>query len=153
MEELKNIVEEVDAVSTEETTGIPEPQAEKKYTDADVDAIVSKKLGRERARVAKMQERQQHESALDRREHELDIRERKADARDVLQSRGLPKSLCELLDYSSDESYKASLAAADALVQEIRETVARERARGTVPKSYKSVDSSDPVRDAFRSNR
>ena len=146
--EDKNILEAVEAVDTEETAESTEYQEEKKYTDSEVDEIVKRRLGRERARVEKMQARQHQESELERRERELDIRERKADAREELQSKGLPKSLCNLLDYSSEDSYKASMAAADSLVQEIVTALELKRARGTTPKAYRSGNA-DPVRDAF----
>lgn len=147
----QGVVENADGVDTSSTElQNAKPQDEKKYTDADLDRIIAQKLGRQRAKYEREQAEQDRITAIDDREKALCIRERKADARDELQSKGLPRSLCELIDYSSDETYKASMAAAADLVQEIEEAIEKRRATGCTPKSYKSYSDPDAcVRSAF----
>ena len=83
-EEMKNTktVEEAGAV-TEQTRGeentTPE---EKKYTDSDVDKIVSKKIARELERMRKIFEEEQQENELEAREMKRLTRELQADAKD-----------------------------------------------------------------------
>ena len=48
-------VETVGAATTDQTAGNAESQAEKKYTDADVDRIIASKLAREREKFSKKQ--------------------------------------------------------------------------------------------------
>ena len=74
-------VERVEAAATAETAGSAENQAEKRYTDADVDRIIASKLAREREKFSKQKEAEQQESDFEKRERELIIRELKADAR------------------------------------------------------------------------
>ncbi len=66
-EEMNNeMIEDVDAAATEDEAGA-QPQEDgqeqpKKYTDADVDKIVARKIAAERKRVAKLAEAEQQES-------------------------------------------------------------------------------------------
>lgn len=86
------------------------PAPEKKYTDADVDRIIAKKIAQERNRMQKLFTEDQQESDLDRREREVTKRELRADAMEALARDAFPCSLADMLDYSSkeafDESYK-----------------------------------------------
>lgn len=149
-EEMNTNIDKAVAVDAEETTERTKSQnrQELKYTDDDVDRIVSKRLARERERAEKLQEQQHQETEFEKRERELSIRERKADARDVLSQQGLPKSLCDLLDYSTEESYKASLKAATEVVEEIKQQFEIQRATGRTPKIY-SNEKPSGVRNAF----
>lgn len=162
-ENMNNQNESAGAVTAEETTGTHgnmedmesqnrTPQ-EKKYTDADVDRIVKKKIANERKRMQKLFEEGQQESDLDRREKELTKRELRADARDAIQENGLPACVADLLNYNSKEEYESSLNTAMNVVAEIRKAVDLEKATGRVPRSYSSDQRADPkeaVRDAFR---
>lgn len=124
-----------------ETAGGSDP--EKKYTDADVDRIVSKRLARERAK----KDGSDAAADLDKREHELEIRERRANAREELD--GLPKSFIELVNCESEESYKSSVKAVRAAYDEIRGELEKERAAGRTPKNYGDGGKPDRTADAF----
>ena len=86
------------------------PAPEKKYTDADVDRIIARKIAQERNRMQKLFTEDQQESELDRREREVTKRELRADAMEALTRDKLPCSLADMLNYSDkeafDESYK-----------------------------------------------
>lgn len=118
---------------------------EKKYTDADVDRIVSKRLARERAK----QNAEDGGAAadLDRREHEIEKRERKISAREELE--GLPKALIDLVDCESEDSYKSSIKAIKAAYEEIRADQVKQAAAGKTPKAYGSGGKPDGTAAAF----
>ena len=112
-EELKkDMVEGVEeAASTEEVAGVQSEQKqepEKKYTDADVDRIIAKKIAAERQRMLKAFNAEQQESEIEKRERNVLIRELKADAKDALIADGLPSSLANLLSYESKEDFDKS---------------------------------------------
>lgn len=157
----EEMMENVGAAATEETAGTQgnsesvefhETAQEKKYTDADVDRIVKKKIANERKRMQKMFNEEQQESELDRRERELTKRELKADARDAILKNGLPACVADILNYNSKEEYESSLNTAMNVIAEIRKSVELERATGRTPRAYSNM-STNPgkaVRDAFR---
>ena len=81
-EEMKNMgaegIEEAQAASAEEEAGARgeqdaenQGQTEKKYTDADVDRIVAKKIAAERKRLQRMFEGEQQESEIEKRERDV----------------------------------------------------------------------------------
>ena len=98
--------EQAGAQGEHETEGQEQP--EKKYTDADVDRIIAKKIAAERKRMQKLFEGEQQESEIDRRERDVTRRELMADARDKLISDGLPSSLAKIMNYSDKESFEES---------------------------------------------
>lgn len=81
---------------------------EKKYTDADVDRIIAKKIAQERNRMQKLFTEEQQESDIEKREREVLKRELRADAVDALEKDNLPRSLSKMLDYSSKEAFDES---------------------------------------------
>ena len=108
--------------------------AERTYTQADVDRMITDRLSRERRKhqqdieaartaarteaeeLARMtaeqraeQEARQREQALNQREAEITRRELRAQAIDTLISRDLPHELEGLLDYSSADACSASI--------------------------------------------
>lgn len=115
MNEETTMFEDVEAATTEEQAGAndsqetpQEQQQEKKYTDADVDKIVAKKIAKERARLSKIFNDEQQESDLEKRERNVLVRELKADAKDKLVEDGLPYTLADLMAYDSKESFSKS---------------------------------------------
>ena len=117
---------------------------EKKYTDADVDRIVSKRLARERAK----NEQGGNDAAadLERREHEITIKERRLNAREELE--GLPKSLVDLVNCESEESYKSSIAAIKAAYKDVEADFQKKKAAGRTPKIMTGT-APDRTADAF----
>ena len=120
----------------ESEAAVGEPaQAEKAFTQADIDRIVQRTIRGERqradrlveaarteaARLAGMnaEERARHEAeqrelALNERERALDRRELRAEALETLARRGLPGELADALDYADAERVSASLEAVEA---------------------------------------
>ena len=112
--------------------------AEKRFTKAEVDAMIQSRLERykrdenkriaearsEAEKLARMneseraeherrqaeQDLQTREAEIARRESEIARRELKAQAMETLTAKGLDKSLAELLDYASAETCDASIA-------------------------------------------
>ena len=162
MENMENgVVEQTTdggVVATEEVN-VTEKQSdqvevqEKKYTDADVDRIVSKKISRERDRLQKLFKEEQQVSDLDERERNVSIREMKADAREELERRGLPLRLADMLNFSDRETMEKGL---DSLEQSFREAVAfgiKDAIRGEVPRTghgYHSIEAEKALHNAFK---
>ena len=121
-EEMKNeMIESVEDVTTEKTAevqGGEKQEAEKKYTDEDVDRIIARKIAAERKRMSKLFNEERQESELEKRERAVLLRELKADAKDMLISEGLPSSLAGLLNYSSKEELSQSMAEVSAIFRE-----------------------------------
>lgn len=118
-EEMMNVgaegTEKVRAAGTEEQAGSQgeqlsdgQQQPEKKYTDADVDRIIAKKIAAERKRMQKLFEGEQQESELEKRERNVTRRELMADIKDRLIADGLPSSLASVMDYSDKEANEKS---------------------------------------------
>lgn len=143
-------VEIVEAAATEETAGSAESQAEKKYTDADVDRIIASKLAREREKFSKQQEAEQQESDFERRERELTIRELKVDAREALEAKGLPACLSKVLRYDSREAYEESITTIEEVAEEMKKYFEVKRATGVTPAAIPRRNSDSGIRSAFK---
>lgn len=98
--------------------GEQEQQPEKKYTDADVDRIVAKKIAAERKRLEKLFHEEQQMSDIEIRERNVLLRELKVDAHEMFAERGIPTSLAAVLNYDSKEKLIESLEAVDKAFQE-----------------------------------
>lgn len=152
----KEITKNVGAADTGEPAGTQELESNqeqpKKYTDAEVDKIIARKIAAERKRVAKLVEAEQQESDLERREKELMIRELKADAKDELTEKGLPLCIANILNYDSKEAYEQSMETAQHFVAELHEAWEIKRATGKTPLNYINPSGSraDAIRNAFR---
>ncbi|SCI20215.1 Uncharacterised protein [uncultured Ruminococcus sp.] len=142
-EEMKNeMIESVEDVTTEKTAevqGGEKQEAEKKYTDEDVDRIIARKIAAERKRMSKLFNEEQQESELEKRERAVLLRELKADAKDMLISEGLPSSLAGLLNYSSKEELSQSMAEVSAIFREAVQQGVKEKLRGETPRKGTGV--------------
>lgn len=156
----------VETVDTEETTGNEtlqdeagadpdqESRQELKYTDADVDKIVQRRLARERAKIDKEQKEKAREDALTAREHAIEVRERKNSARDYFREHrdaygSIPESTFDFLDYSSDEALDKSMEAMGKLLQDHLDLIEKQRAKGKTPRMIRSNKGADHTREAF----
>ncbi|WP_307976277.1 DUF4355 domain-containing protein [uncultured Streptococcus sp.] len=121
--------ENVEVVETDKTAAEPEqsePQNEKKYTDADVDAIIDKKFAKWRAdqeakeseakKLAKMNaddkqayQLKKREQELADREVEINKRELTAEAKSILSERGLPIELVSNVNLTDADSVHESI--------------------------------------------
>lgn len=103
-----------------------QPKDEKKYTDADVDAIIDKKFAKwkseqeakesEAKKLAKMNaddkqkyEMDKREQALAEREAEISKRELTAEAKSILSERGLPSELIDNVNLTDADSVRTSI--------------------------------------------
>lgn len=145
MEEMnvEQMNQTAEAAAAEEQAG-----QQAKYTDADVDRIIAKKIAAERRRVSKM-----FDAELEERERNITTRELKADARDLLAEKGLPAALLQSLNYTSREALEKSMedvgqAFQDA-VQEAIKTRLRDEFR-PIKKGYGSAGPDAALREAFK---
>lgn len=152
MEEM-NMVENVEAAATEETAEAQgEQQApEKKYSDADVDRIVARKIAAERKRMSKLFQGEQQESELEKRERAVLLRELKADAKDALIDQGLPQSLAGLLNYTSEDNLKKSMAEVSEIFRAAVQQGVKDKLRGETPRRGNPCTSEEmALHDAFK---
>lgn len=135
--------------------GIPAESAgtEPKYSDADVEKIVQKRLARERAKNEKQQEQQTRLSELEQREKNIEIKERKLSARETFKEMGfqkIPETALKLLRYDTEEEYEQSLTDVSQLITELVEGLEVKAATGRTPKAYKqNKDPAGDIRKAF----
>lgn len=112
VEETENVeestTEEKDGKEKDPTEHAQDPDNEKKYTDADVDRIVSKRLNRERKRLSEALGKGEKETELEIRERKVLERELKMDVRERLAKDNLPESLSEIMNYSSVDGFNKS---------------------------------------------
>lgn len=152
--EENNVNEEVGAPVAEETAGAQgekQEKKEKKYTDDDVDRIVSKKIARERERLQKLFNEEQEVSEIEQREQKVLMREMKADAKDMLIDRGLPALLADVLNYESKEDMARSIEEVENVFREAVEREIKLRLKGSVPiKGNGYKPGNNALRDAFR---
>lgn len=161
--EMRNMgaegTEDAQAAGAEEQAGAQgeqgaegQEQPEKKYTDADVDRIIAKKIAAERKRMQKLFEGEQQESEIEKRERDVTRRELMADAKDALVDIGLPSSLSGLMDYTDKESFDKSFKEVTGIFQEAVAQGVRDKLRGPAPKvgiSSRLTSQERAIADAF----
>ena len=149
--------EETQTVETVEAQGVPaeptiekQPQDEKKYTDADVDAIIDKKFAKwkseqeakenEAKKLAKMNADEKQQYQLDQREQELANREQvlarkelTAEAKTMLSERGLPIELVNVIDLTSAEAVTESVASIQKTWEDAVQKGVSDRMKGSAP--------------------
>lgn len=133
-------------------------QAEKTFTQEELDRIISSRLAKERAKwekefetklneakteaekLAKMNaeqkaeyERNKREEELERREAEITRRELRATAIETLAEKGLPKQLADILDYTDAEKTNKSIENVEKVFREAVELAVNEKLRGGNP--------------------
>ena len=149
--------EETQTVETVEVQEVPaeptiekQPQDEKKYTDAEVDAIIDKKFAKwkseqeaketEAKKLAKMNAGEKQQYQLDQREQELANREQAiarkeltAEAKAMLSERGLPVELVAVVDLSNAEAVTESVASIQKTWEDAVQKGIAERTKGGAP--------------------
>ena len=147
--------EEIQTVETVEEQKVPaepaqQPQDEKKYTDADVDAIIDKKFAKwkseqeakenEAKKLAKMNADEKQKYQLDQREQELADREKAiarkeltAEAKAMLSERDLPVELVNVVDLTSAETVSESITSIQKAWEESVQKGVSERMKGSAP--------------------
>ena len=149
--------EETQTVETVEEQVVPaeptietQPQDEKKYTDADVDAIIDKKFAKwkseqeakenEAKKLAKMNADEKQQYQLDQREQELANREQvlarkelTAEAKTMLSERGLPIELVAVVDLTNAEAVSESVASIQKTWEDAVQKGVSDRMKGSAP--------------------
>lgn len=159
-EEMRNMgaegTEDAQAAGAEEQAGAQgeqgaegQEQPEKKYTDADVDRIIAKKIAAERKRMQKLFDGEQQESELEIRERNVLRRELMADAKDALVDMGLPSSLAKIMDYTDKESFDKSFKEVTGIFGEAVTQGVKNKLRGSAPKVGTGSREDAALRDAF----
>lgn len=120
------VVEDDKQVAAEPEQVTTGPKDEKKYTDADVDAIIDKKFAKWKAeqekaeseakKLAKMNAEDKQKYQLDKREQDLADREAEitrreltAEAKTILSERGLPIELVDVVNLADADSVRDSI--------------------------------------------
>lgn len=149
-EERREMTDGAAAAGTEKAADIREDEKqEKKYTDADLDRIIAKKIAAERARMSRMFQEGQQETEMEKRERNVQIRELKADAKDALIADGFPYSLAGLLNYESKEAYEDSYREVTDIFRKAVEQTVKDRLRGSMPRTGTASLADHAIRDAF----
>ena len=143
VEDDKKVAAEPEQVETDQ-------QDEKKYTDAEVDAIIDKKFAKwkseqekaesEAKKLAKMNAEDKQKYQLDKREQDLADREAEitrreltAEAKTILSERGLPIGLVNVVNLADADSVRNSI---DALQKSWEEAVQKgiaDKTKGGAP--------------------
>ena len=152
-------VEEAQAAGAEEQAGGQgekgaegQEQPEKKYTDADVDRIIAKKIAAERKRMQKLFEGEQQENEMEKRERDVTRRELMADAKDRLINEGFPSSLAGIMDYTDNDSFEQSYQNVTAVFKEAMGLEFKRRFSGQTPKANRGsreIDQDKALANAF----
>ena len=156
--------------AAEETTAV-ETQATptaKTFTQDELNAILDKRLKRERdeaekrtqaaiteaQKLAKMSaderaehERQELQKTLAQRESEITKRELRAEAKSQLSDKGLPVELAEVLPYMDAETTNQALEAVEKVFRLAVEKGVNERLKGQAPKVNSPVPQGDSITD------
>nr|DAR44680.1 MAG TPA: Major capsid protein [Caudoviricetes sp.] len=163
--------EETQTVETVEEQKVPaepapQPQDEKKYTDADVDEIINKKFAKWKAeqeakeneakKLAKMNADEKQKYQLDQREQELANREQAiarkeltAEAKAMLSERGLPVELVGVIDLTSAETVTDSVASIQKTWEDAVQKGVSDRMKGSAPIKTAPQQSTELIKAQF----
>ncbi len=150
MDWMKNDMEESvqeTAIAEAEAAESGAEEAEKAFTQADIDRIVQKTIWSERQRAERLidearekanldaeeksrAEKEQLEKEILAREAEIRRRELRASALEMLADRGLPKELAETLDLSGEENMRLSFEGVEKVFRTAVQRSVEERLRG-----------------------
>ena len=128
-------------------------QEEKLFTQDELNAIVQKRLDRERKRLEVLSsDSDTIRKNLIERERAITERELRAEARERLIEAGLPGGFAEIIDCSSEAAYEKALEKTMKQLAEMekRRIDAEFKAVGRTPQRGSSAPSSDPLRAAFK---
>jgi hypothetical protein len=159
---------EVETVEEQKVPAEPtqQPQDEKKYTDADVDAIIDKKFAKwkseqearenEAKKLAKMNADEKQKYQLDQREQELANREKAiarkeltAEAKAMLSERGLPVELVAVVDLSNAEAVTESVASIQKTWEDAVQKGVSDRMKGSAPIKTAPQDNNELTKAQF----
>ena len=144
MSEEKTQAEAVETVETETPEAAePAADAEKLFTQAEVDRIVKERLKRVKVKAAEEQESESVKKAanLAQREADLNARETKLKCKEWLHDQGYSKDLLDILDLTDFETFKKK---ADKVVQ-----LSAGMKTKSAPVASESITGNDGAGDGF----
>lgn len=125
-------------------------QQQKTFTEEEVNAIVQKRLNREREKLTKAFEEGTRESDLDERERNILKRELRADTLDKLAENRMPLGLADLVSYDSKEECEKSLSTVTQVFNQAVNVAVKGKARQTTPRDGGGYTGrADPIAGAF----
>ena len=146
-EEQKTGQQEADQQHEEHQGGQRAPRT---FTEEEVNAIVQRRLNREREKLTKAFEEGTRESDLDERERKILRRELKADTLEKLAENGMPAGLADLVSYDSAEECEKSLQTVAAVFNRAVNEAVKSKARQTTPRDGGGYTGRvDPIAGAF----
>lgn len=156
---------EMNDTGAEETTDTKAEETAKKFTQDEVDKLISERLKRAEAkkagdidaavkkaiadydRKAKMTEAEraaeaskERENELTKRERELAIRENTARAKEILSDKNIPTSLVKHIATADADETDENIAAFEADWSKALQAALKDAARGTAPRDARSVE-------------
>ncbi|HEM2753222.1 TPA: DUF4355 domain-containing protein [Streptococcus suis] len=160
------VVEDDKQVAAEPEQVTTDPKDKKKYTDADVDAIIDKKFAKWKAeqekaeseakKLAKMNAEDKQKYQLDKREQDLADREAEitrreltAEAKMILSERGLPIELVDVVNLADADSVRDSI---DAIQKTWEAAVLKgvaDKTKGSAPMKKAPVESGEITKEQF----
>lgn len=160
------VVEDDKQVAAEPEQVTTDPKDKKKYTDADVDAIIDKKFAKWKAeqekaeseakKLAKMNAEDKQKYQLDKREQDLADREAEitrreltAEAKTILSERGLPIELVDVVNLADADSVRDSI---DAIQKTWEAAVLKgvaNKTKGSAPMKKAPVESGEITKEQF----
>ena len=139
--------QEADQQHEERQEGQTSPRT---FTEEEVNAIVQRRLNREREKLTKAFEEGTRESDLDERERNILKRELKADTLEKLAENGMPAGLADLVNYDSAEECEKSLEIVSAVFNQAVNQAVKVKARQTTPIDGGGyIGRADPLAGAF----
>lgn len=129
----------VGAAGTEEQAGdqgaeTQDNAPEKKYTDADVDKIIAKKIAAERKKMTKLLEQGQLETDIEVRERNVLQREIRLDMKERFRADNLPEALADLLNFTSAEEAEEGYDKVTKIFKEAFRQACAEKFKGHAPR-------------------
>lgn len=123
---------------------------EKTFTQAEVNEIVRRRLAKEREKYTSLLDGEGEQKLLEREKAVLK-RELRADALDRIKEQNYPDSMADLLDYTDEESCRASFEKVTNVFKDLKKQAFEDafRSRGNTPKVGGQLQK-DSIREAFR---
>ena len=141
MENTNNVENTVQ--QTTENTGIIQEPEERKFTQQEVNAIIEKRLKRERERMNALVNGQDPAVVdIQTREKAVTARELRIEAKEQLLNKGLPVELLDVLNYENKESCEASINKLEAIFNKSVADTIDAKLRGGAPMKKAPQDAS-----------
>lgn len=144
-------IENTPFIESEETNTDTNHAPEKTFTQAEVDAIVTNRLARERKKLLGEKTDEQNTNKTETKETELSRRENSLTCREFVIENNLPKELLEVFDTGNFESFKSSIEKITPLLK-----LNEPKSKQTIIKINSSpkltggvISEKDPLRKAF----